>query len=460
MNVTIEKKDDLNATISVDIASSDYLPEVEKQLKEYQHKANIPGFRPGKAPKSMIEKMYGNTMLLEAINSAASKGLFDFIDGNKLNILGQPVLNDESKIDELAKDKNYVFKFDIGLSPDVKLDISADDKFVKYSVLIDDKMVDDEIDRLKKRFGTLTDVETASDNDMVYCSFDELDGSGNVLEGGAHADSAPVLTSTLKNDAIKKMFIGIAKDAELTVNIFELFDNDENEISHVLGVQKVGVKDLGPDFKLHVKEIKRNDEAELNQELFDKVYGPGTVNNIDELKVKIKEELSGYFQTQAEHLFEHGLIDTLVAKQHIPLPDSFLKKWLIDRHADKFNPENVDHNYEHEAEYLRNHLFEEKILADNGVKIEENDIREAAINYTKSMFGAYGTSGLNDELLNSIIEPSLKKEDYRSKMINLAVSNKVRNIAKSLVSVEMKELTADEFTAIISEHNSKHHHNH
>ncbi|MEI6507518.1 MAG: trigger factor [Bacteroidota bacterium] len=460
MNVTFEKKDDLNGTISVNISSADYLPEIEKQLKNYQHKVSMPGFRPGKTPKSMIEKMYGNTVLLEAVNTAASKGLFDYIEGNKLNILGQPVLSDDSKIDELSKDKDYTFKFDVGMAPDLKLDVTAKDVFTKYVVNISDKMVDEEVDRLKKRMGTMLDVEAAEDNDMVYCSFDELDAAGNTFEGGAHADNAPVLTSTLKNDAIKTQFIGIGKDKELTVNIFDLFENNETEISHVLGVQKIGVNDLGPNFKLVVKEIKRNVEAELDQDLFDKTYGPGVVSTVDELKAKIKEELNGYYTQQSDHLFEHELIDKLVAKHNIQLPDAFLKRWLIDRHADKFNAENVDHNYEHEAEYLRNHLFEEKLMAENGVKIEEQDIREAAINYTKSMFGAYGTAGLNDELLNSIIEPSLKKEDYRSKMINLAISNKVRTVAKSLITIDTKELESEEFFKTVSEHNAKHHHNH
>ncbi len=461
MNVTIENKDALNATISVNVASADYAPEIDKQLKNYQHKANVPGFRPGKIPKSMIEKMFGTTVLLEAVNSVASRGLFDYIDAQKLNILGQPVLSDDSKIDELAKDKDYTFKFDIGLSPDLKLNISAQDKFTKYAVVIDDKMIDEELDRMKKRFGTLSDVETAGDNDMVYCSFDELDEAGTILEGGAHTDSAPVLTSTIKNDTLKKQFIGIKKGAEFIVNIFDLFENNETEISHVLGVQKVGVNDLGPNFKLNVIDIKQNAEAELNQELFDKAYEPGTVNSIEELKEKIKEELAGYFNGQTEHLFEHELVDSLVAKQNIELPDAFLKRWMLDRHSDKFTAENIDHGYIHEAEYLRNHLFEEKLLAENNVKIEEQDIREAAINYTKSMFGAYGTAGLNDELLNSIIEPSLKKDDYRSKMVNLAVSNKVRAIVKSLITIETKDVSADEFVKLVTNHNQKHHqHNH
>ena len=461
MNVTLDKKDELNATIIVQIENADYAPEIEKQLKNYQHKANVPGFRPGKVPKSMIENMFGNTVLLEAVNAAASKGLFDYIDSNKLNILGQPVLSDDSKIDELAKGKEYVFKFDIGLSPEINLSISSADKFTKFVVKIDDKQVDEEVDRLKKQFGTLLEIEEAGDNDMVYCSFDELDEAGNTFEGGAHADSAPVLTSTLKNESVKKQFLGVKKGAQIIINIFDLFENNETEISHVLGVQKVGISDLGPNFKLTVIEIKRNIEAEVNQEMFDKVYGPGTVTSLEELRNKIREELSGYFSGQSEHLFEHELIDSLVAKQNIQLPDAFLKRWMMDRHSDKFNAENIDHGYIHEAEYLRNHLFEEKVMSENNVKIEDADIRAAAINHTKSMFGAYGTSGLNEELLNSIIEPSLKKEDYRSKMINIAVSNKVREIVKTLITVEEKEVTSEEFFQTVTAHNAKHHqHNH
>jgi len=461
MNVTFEKKDELNGTISVNVSSTDYTPELDKKLKDYQKKANIPGFRPGMAPKGMIEKMFGTSMLLEAVNAAASKGLFDYIDENKLNILGQPVLNEDSKIDELAKGLEYQFRFDIGLSPEFKLDISENDVFTRYEVTIDDKMIDDEIDRMRKRFGNLHDVEVAGDNDMVYSVMTELDDNGNAIEGGVKAESVPVLTSSLKNEAIKAEFVGATVGKSFDVNVFDLFDNSDSEISHALGINKHTVSDISKNFNVTVKEIKRNEEAEINQELFDKAYGEGNITSIEALREKIKAELHTYFEGQADHLFEHELTDKLVAKHNIPLPDEFLKRWLIDRHADKFTADNVDHGYQHEAEYLRNHLFEEKLLSENNAKIEEADIRQAAINYTKSMFGAYGNSGINDEMLASIVEPSLKKEDYRSRMINVAVSNKVREILKSKVGVSIQMVTADDFFKIVAEHNEKHHeHNH
>lgn len=461
MNVTIEQKDALNATIAVNLSSADYAPEIDQKLKAYQKKSNIPGFRPGAAPKSMIEKMFGNTVLLEAVNAAASKGLFDYIDSEKLNILGQPVLTEDSKIDELSKTADYTFKFDIGLAPQFELNISDKDVFTRYEVAITDAMINDEVERMQRRFGTLTEEEVATDADIVYTKMNELDENGNVIEGGVSNDSVPVLISTIKNEAIKNEFLGATKGKEFDVNVFDLFDNSDTEISHALGINKLTVGDISKNFKVTINEIKRNGLAEINKELFDKAYSDGSVNTLDELKERLRTELQAYFGGQADHLFEHELIDSLVAKQNITLPDAFLKRWLMDRHADKFTADNVDHNYEHEAQYLRNHLFEEKVLSGAGVKVEEADIKAAALNYTRSMFGAYGNSGLNDELLESIVGPSLQKEDYRSKMINLAVSQKVREVLKSKVSVATQEVSSEEFFKIVAEHNEKHHqHNH
>lgn len=461
MNVTIEQKDALNATIAVNISSADYAPEIDQKLKAYQKKSNIPGFRPGAAPKSMIEKMFGTSVLLEAVNAAASKGLFDYIDAEKLNILGQPVLTEDSKIDELNKTADYTFKFDIGLAPQFELNVSDKDVFTRYEVAITDAMIDDEVERMQRRFGTLTEEETATDADIVYTKMNELDENGNAIEGGVSNDSVPVLISSIKNDAIKNEFLGATKGKEFDVNVFDLFDNSETEISHALGINKLTVGDISKNFKVTINEIKRNGLAEINKDLFDKAYTDGSVNTIEELKERLKTELQAYFSGQADHLFEHELVDSLVAKQNITLPDTFLKRWLMDRHADKFSAENVDHNYEHEAQYLRNHLFEEKVLSGAGVRVEEADIKAAALNYTRSMFGAYGNSGLNDELLESIVGPSLQKEDYRSKMINLAVSQKVREVLKTKVSVATQEVSSEEFFKIVSAHNEQHHqHNH
>lgn len=462
MNVTFEKKDALNGTISVSISTEDYLPSYEKKLKDYGKKANIPGFRAGHAPKGMIEKMVGNSLLLEEINALASKGLFDYIDENKLAILGQPILNDDTKIDNLTKDANYTFKFDLGLSPEIELNISKADVFTKYQPSTSDEMIADEIDRMKKRFANLVDADVVEENDMIYVTLTELAENNEALDGGVNAENVPVAVNTIKVDELKNSLIGLTKGTYADVNIFALFNNDEVEMSHALGIQKQTVADLNPTFKLTVSEIKRTGSAEMNQEFFDKIYGPGVVSSEEELKEKIREELNAYFNQQAQHLLEHELFDSLVAKHNITLPDEFLKRWLMDRHPDKFTAENLEEAYKPEANYLKNHILEEKILVQNEIKVNDEDIKNAAMSHTRQMFGAYGGSqGISDEILMSIVEPQLQKEDFRSRMINVAVRSKVNQWLLDTITIETKEITGEEFTKVMEAHNHQHHaHNH
>jgi len=458
MNVTFDKKDALNGTISVQIESTDYMPTYDKKLKDYRKKANIPGFRPGTVPMGMIEKQVGNSILLDEINTAASKGLYDYINGEKINLLGEPVLNQETIIDKLEKGLDYTFKFDIGLAPEFDLNISKGDVFTKYGVSVDEAEVNEEIERMRKRFGKLEEVTIAEqDNDMVYLNLVELTEDKTALEGGVKADNVPMLLSAVKNAEAKALLTGISKGATSTVNIFTLFDNDEQEMSHALGVAKVGIADLNQNFSFEVVDIKRNVEGDINQELFDSAYGPGNITSLEALKEKVAEDIKGFYTSQADHLLEHNMMDTLVAKHNVTLPDEFLKRWLMDRYADKFNADNVEEAYKPEANYLKNHLVEEKIMKAADIKIEEADIRAAAVEYTKQMFGGYAMSGLNEDLINQLIEPSLKKEDYRSRMINSAVKIKVNAAVKDMITVEEKLVSKDEFMKIVEEHNAAHH---
>ena len=458
MNVTFDKKDALNGTISVQIESTDYMPSYDKKLKDYRKKANIPGFRPGTAPMGMIEKQVGNSILLDEINTAASKGLYDYINGEKISLLGEPVLNQETLIDKLEKGLNYNFKFDIGMAPEFDLNIGKGDVFTKYAVSVDEAEVNEEIERMRKRFGKLEEVSIAEqENDMVYLNLVELADDKTALEGGVKADNVPMLLSAVKNAEAKALLTGISKGATSTVNIFTLFDNDEQEMSHALGVAKVGIADLNQNFSFEVVDIKRNVEGDINQDLFDAAYGPGNITSLEALKEKVAEDIKGFYTAQADHLLEHNMMDTLVAKHNVTLPDEFLKRWLMDRYADKFNAENIDEAYKPEANYLKNHLVEEKIMKAADIKIEEADIRAAAVEYTKQMFGGYAMTGLNEDLINQLIEPSLKKEDYRSRMINSAVKIKVNAAVKDMISVEEKLVSKDEFMKIVEEHNAAHH---
>ncbi|MFN4082777.1 MAG: trigger factor [Bacteroidia bacterium] len=459
MNVTYNKTSDLTGTITVNLQPEDYNPAYQKKIKELIKTINIPGFRVGHAPKSMVEKMYGQSVLLDEINKAAGSALYNYIENEKIKILGEPILNKETQVSELSTTNNYSFSFDIGMSPSFELNVTANDTFTKYSVIITDEMINEEVERICSKYGSLNEAEQVGENDVVYFNMVELN-EGTVLEGGVNASAVPVLMSKVKNEDIRKTLLGSAKNSEHILNIFALFDNDEGEISHALGVQKAGVADLGPDFKSTITDIKSNKPAELNTELFDKVYGQGNVANEEEFRNKIKEELAAYFNEQAKHLVEHELFDKLVDKHNIQLPDEFLKAWLIQTHPDKFNDTNIDEKYQSEANYLKNHLFEEKILEANNIKISYDDIRETAYSYTRGMFGSYGSYGLTDEMMQSIVEPQLKKEDFRSRMINIAIRKRVNDYILNTVTLQEKQVSEKEFIAVMQEHNHKHHAQH
>lgn len=460
MNLTFDKKDELNGTISVSIEPNDFLPSYEKKLKDYGKKANIPGFRAGQAPKGVVEKMVGQSLLLEEVNGFASKALFDYIDENKLHILGQPVMTEDTKIDELTKTSSYTFSFDIGLAPEFELNISSSDKYPYISVQVTETMVNDEIDRLKKQMGVLTDVDQMEENDLVYVTLTELNEQSEVLENGASAPSVPLALNTIKDADLKAEILKLKIEGSIQVNVFTLFNNDEQEMSHALNIPKQGIADLNQTFNLTLNQIKRTTAAEMNQEFFDKVYGKDTVKSVEELQAKIKEEISAYFKQQADHLLEHELFDSLVTKHNIQLPEAFLKRWLLDRHPEKFNATNLDTAFIPEANYLRNHLLEEKILVSNNIKIDENDIKAAAKSYTMQMFGGYNMGNLSDDILNSIIEPQLQKEEFRSRMINVAARKKVNEFLLNTITKDVKEVSVEEFNQIITAHNHKHHHDH
>jgi len=458
MNVTFDKKDAINGTISIQIGSADYMPTYDKKLKDYRKKVNIPGFRPGTAPLGMIEKQVGISLLLEEINALASKALHDYLTGNKVNLLGEPILNQDTLVEKIEKGIDYNFEFDLGIAPEFELNIGKSDEFTRYTVSVNDAEITEEINRMRKRFGKLEEVTIAEqDNDMVYLNLVELADDKTELEGGVKADNVPMLLSIIKNAKAKALLTGISKGATSTVNIFSLFNNDEQEMSHALGVAKVGIADLNPNFSFEVVDIKRNIESDVNQDLFDAAYGRGNITTETELRAKISEDIKGFYSGQAEHLLEHNLMDTLVAKHHVTLPDEFLKRWLVNRYTDRFTSENIETTYLPEAIYMKNQLVEEKIMTACKIKIEEADIRAAAVEYTKQMFGGYSMSGLNEDLINQLIEPSLKKEDYRSKMINSAVKMKVNAAVKSMITINEKEVSKEEFMKIIEDHNRAHH---
>lgn len=459
MNISIDHKDDLNAVITVNVDKNDYAPRVEKALKNYQKRANIPGFRPGKAPMGMIQKMYGSAVLVDEVNNFTSDALNNYLKENALEVLGQPVLSTDNENYDWTTTEDFEFRFDIGLSPKFDLNISKNDYFVKHVPAIDEDLVSKEVERSRQRYGNQVSAEIAEANDMLTIEAKELTDEKTVLEGGVQAEF-PILLSAIKHEATQKAFIGQKTGATVTADIFEVFDHNGTEISTVLKINKETVNDLHKTFSFEVKEIKRQESAVMNQEFFDKVYGENAVKTEEEFRAKVKEELKQFYASEADHALEHELFDALLAKHSISLPDSFLKRWLMDRHPDKFTSDNVDSKYEPEAKYLRSTLFQEKVIANQELKIEDQDLLNASVNYTKRMFFGYNMNIPVSDYLETYAKEQLKDQNYRSRMLNMAIETKVINALKNMVTIEEKELPIDDFFKKMKEHSDRHHQQH
>ncbi len=457
MEVNFNKIDDLNATLTVALTKSDYSESVDKELKKHQKNVAVKGFRTGAAPAGMIKSMYGKSILAEELNKLSSKALYDYLKDNNIDILAQPIESATIKSDiDIEKGENFLFAFDLGLAPQFELNISEKDKLDKYVISVDESEVDKEVESLRMRQGTMENVEISEEKDLIYGTLTELNDSNEPFEGGVADKSTSFSPELIKDEKLKSQLIGISKESTLTVNISDLFNGNETVISNSLGIAKEAVNDLNKNFKLHVTEISRRIPAEVNQTLFDAIMGEGAVSNEEEFRTKIKENLEVYYKNESEHQVEHMLTHLLNDKHNITLPDAFLKRWLLVSKEDNYNAENIDERYAAESSTLKEVLIREKVAAKFEIKIEKQDIEDASLGYTLSLFRNYGMQNPDFEFVKKFSDDSLKKEAHVQQMNDIAVRRKVYNKLKEIVSYNEKNVNIEEFYKIIEEHNHQH----
>ena len=347
MNVTFKKLDDLNAIISIEVKNEDYQDNLNKQFKDYRKKAKIPGFRPGTVPLGMVKQMIGKSVLFEEVNRLTSKQLYEYLQENKIDILGQPMTSDtqESETD-FENYGDFTFHFDLGLAPVFDLQISPKDKLTRYEIELDGKEVETEIKNLRRQNGKLENIDKSeTENDSIVLLMTETNSKGEHKDGGVFEQEVTVLPEVVKRKKVRKQLLDVSVNDEIKLNVFDLFNDNEMVISHSLGIEKEAVGSLSKNFKGKVKEIKRVTPAELNQEFYDLVMGPGTVTNEEEFNKKIEENLGSYYVAESEKQLEAEINKVLEKNHKLTLPDDFLKRWLQGTKPDTYNKDNVDELY-------------------------------------------------------------------------------------------------------------------
>jgi trigger factor len=460
MKVTLNKTDDLNAIIEVQLSPKDYVDTVGNELKVYRRKANIPGFRPGNAPMGMIKKMVGKSIYLEEINKLANRGLIDYIVENKLNVVGQPLISESKEaIADFDKEDDFTFFFDIGMAPEFEINLSDKDKMTRYKIEVGTKEIDEEVVNITKRYGKLEPIDVAEqDSDSLKGTLTELDKDGNAFEGGVQDKEATVLLEMVEDKKTKAALVGAKEYDEIKLDVFKLFKDNESVIGSTLEVPKEGIADLNKTFLFKIQEVKRYTPSEVNQDLFDKLFGPDTIKDEEEFKSKIKENLEDYYKGEAENMLDHGIGHLITDKHQFNLPDGFLKRWLIESYPDSYNTENSDERFAAEADTLRRQLVNEKFEQLYKIEINEQERAEASRAFTFQQLKNYGFPNPDMQTIEYFEQKNKEDQKYMQQVDDMVMTQKINQQAKTMVTIKEKKVKVDAFYDIIKKHNEEHKH--
>ena len=458
MKSTLNKTNDVNGTIVIELEKEDYQEKVEKSLNQYRQRANIPGFRQGKVPKGVIRKMYGKAVLVDEINKIVSDELGNFIRENKLKILGEPIADDsEEKQVDLEKDETMSFYFDVALTPEFELTLDKETELTWYNVKLEEDLLDKQMDGYRQNYGTYDSVEEeAKDTDLIKGTLTEMDGA-QVKEEAEAIENAILMPSYVKDETTRNSFIGAKVGDSVVLNPMTAYDNNKAEVASLLQTTKETLGDATPDYRFEIKEVTRYKEAEMNQELFDKVLGEGVATSEEEFKEKVAAELTRQFKPSVDHLFIHQAKDLIVEKmKDVTFPDAFLKRWLLET-SDERTPEQLEEDYPRILEDLKFHIAKQKIVEENELKVEYQDIEALAAEVAKAQLAQYGMTDLPADVLQNYTKSLLEKEETVQNLVERATEDKVIDWLKANVSVMEKEIYSKEFNELMGEHSHTHH---
>ncbi len=450
MNVSMQNVDKVSALLTVNIEKADYQEKVEKVLKKYRQQANIPGFRKGMVPMSLIKKQFGKSVMAEEVDKLMQEKVNEYIRENKVNMLGMPLPNEEKmQTIDFDTQENFEFVFDIALAPEFKAEINEQDTIDFYTIAVSDEMVDSQVDMYAQRAAKYEKVEDYQDRDMVKGLLAELDENGNTKEGGIQVEGAVMMPSYMKNDEQKAIFATAKVNDVLVFNPNAAFEGNEAELSSLLKIKREEVAEMKSNFSFQVEEITRAVPAALDQALFDQVFGEGAVSSEEEFRGKIKEGIAAQFMADSNYKFLLDARAYLMNKVgKLEYPDALLKKIMLLNNEDK-GESFVEENYEKSLEELTWHLIKEQLVEAFGIKVEQEDLLAIAKENTRMQFAQYGMMSVPEEMLENYAKEMLKKKESVEGLVNRAVESKLAAALKEKATLNNKEVSMEEFNNLL-----------
>ncbi|MCI5930797.1 MAG: trigger factor [Prevotella sp.] len=449
MKVSFDCPDKINGLLTVTIEEDDFKNDVEKELKNYRKRANVPGFRPGMVPMGLIRRQYGNAVKMDVVNNKLSEEVNKYIQDNKINMLGMPLGSEKQTPVDLEKDAPYTFMFDIAVAPEFDIELSDKDAIDYYDITVDDKLVDQQVDGFASRFGAYQKAEEYKEGDVLKGDLRELDAEGNTKEGGVEIEGATVMPQYLKDDDQKKLFEGAKAGDIITFNPYKAYAGGA-EVATLLKVEREKKDDYQGDFSYQITEVQHFEKHAVDQELFDQVFGKDEVKDEKSFREKIAEGVKQQLATDEDFRFLQDLRKYAEEKVgQLTYPEALLKRVLKENNKDK-DDEFINKNYEASLKDLTWSLIKNKLAEKAEVKVNDDDVKNVAREIARAQFAQYGMQNVGEEYVNNYAEELLKQRDTVNQFAERAVDEKLVAAIKPVVKLNHKEISLEDFNKMVT----------
>ena len=452
MNIQFECADKVNGLMTITIEQADYQEQVDKKLKDYRKKAQVPGFRPGMVPMGLIKRQYGMAVKVDEVNRILSDKLFEYVRQNNIQMLGEPLPNEErQQPQDLQGDGPFVFVFDIAVAPEFTAELTDKDKIDYYDIKVDDKIIDEQVQMFQSQTGEFVEVQEWSGNDTLKGDLRQLDAEGNTLEGGLEVEGGMVMPSYVKGEDEKKKFEGAKPGDIIVFNPKKAYPDNDAEVAALLKVDKDQVKDLDSDFSFQITEIRHFQPHAVDQDLFDRIFGEGNVTDEASFRQKIADGIKPQFVGNSDFKFLQDVRKYMEEKVgELQFPEAILKRVMLQNNKDK-GAEFVEKNFEGSIKELKWHLIKEQLVNACQVKVEDADLKQVAKGAVRQQFAQYGMNNVPDDVLENYAEEQLKKRENIEGYVERAIDVKLMQALKQVVKLNVKEVTFDEFNKMMQE---------
>ena len=451
MNISFESADKVNGLMTIVVEKADYEEKVEKTLKDYRKKAQMPGFRPGMVPMGIIKKQYGTAVKVDEVNRLLGEKLYDYVRENKIQMLGEPLPNEEKQQpQDFQQDGPFTFVFDIAVAPEFKAELTAKDKIDYYDIKVDDKLIDDQVQMYASQAGEFVDAQEWSGNDTLKGDLRQLDADGNTLEGGIETEGGMIMPSYIKGEDEKKKFEGAKPGDIITFNPKKAYPDNDAEVAALLKVEKEQVKDLTADFSFQVTSINHFQPAAIDEKLFERVFGEGVKDEAD-FRQRISDTIKPQLAANSDYRFMIDVRKYMEKKVgELTFPEALLKRIMLNNNKDK-GEEYVEKNFKASIDELKWHLIKEQLVVASGIKVEDDDLKQVAKAAIRQQFAQYGMSNVPDDVIENYANEQLKKREQVDQFVDRAIDAKLTEALKGIVKLNKKEITLDEFNKMMQE---------